>query len=89
MRIKNFKVHTIKIILDSSVSTSIVCKDVLHKRQGFLKDSRWSTKEATFNTTLSTGLKLHLLELKYMAEIYAKCYLQDKLLSYNLILGRY
>ena len=42
----------------------------------------------TFNTTFVTELRLQLPELHHTAEIYAKCYLNDKLLNYDLILGR-
>ena len=34
---KNYKVFTIKILLDSGASTSIICKDVLHERRRILK----------------------------------------------------
>ena len=36
---KNFKVHTIKILLDIGASASIVCKDVLYKRHKILSHS--------------------------------------------------
>ena len=42
----------------------------------------------TFNTTFVTESKLKLLKLNYSAEIYAKCHLTNKLLNYDLILGR-
>ena len=37
---RNFKAHTIKILLDSGVSASIVHKDVLYKRHKILKDKK-------------------------------------------------
>ena len=47
------KVGTIKILLDSGASASIVCKVVLHKRHKILKDkkNKWFTMEGAFNTT--------------------------------------
>ena len=42
----------------------------------------------TFNTTFVTEIILKLSELNHSAEIYAKCHLTDKLLNYDLILGR-
>ena len=87
---KNSKVCTIKILLDSYASASIVCKDVVHRNHKILKDekNKWSTMKGTFNTTYTTELTFKLLELNPHAEIYVKCHLTDKLLNYNLILGR-
>ena len=50
---KNSKVRTIKILLDSGASASIVRKDVLHVRHKILKDkkNKWSTMAGTYNTT--------------------------------------
>ena len=42
----------------------------------------------TFNTTFITELILKLSILNHSAEIYEKCHLTNKLLNYNLILGR-
>ena len=42
----------------------------------------------TFNTTFVTEIILKFLELNQSAEIYAKCHFADKLLNYDLILGR-
>ena len=42
----------------------------------------------TFNTTFVTEMILKLPGLSHSAEIYAKCHLTDKLLNYDLILGR-
>ena len=41
-----------------------------------------------FNTAFVTEIILKLSELNHSAEIYTKCHLTDKLLNYNLILGR-
>ena len=50
---RNFKVPTIKILLNSSVSSSIVRKDVWYKRHKILKNKKikWLTMAGTFNTT--------------------------------------
>ena len=40
-----------------------------------------------FNTTSVTELKLKLPDLNYIADIYTKYHLTNKLLNYNLILG--
>ena len=58
------KVHTIKILLDSSASASIVQKDVLHECHEILKDkqNKWSTMVGTFNTTFVTEIILKLPE---------------------------
>ena len=42
----------------------------------------------TFNTTSVTEMILKLPELKHSAVVYAKCHSTDKLLNYDLILGR-
>ena len=86
----NSKVCTIKILLDSSASASIVSKDVLYKGHRILKDkkNKWSTMAATFNTTFVTEIKSKHLELNHSAEIYLKCHLTNKLLNHNLILCR-
>ena len=42
----------------------------------------------TFNTNSVTEIILKLPELNHSSEIYAKCYLTDKLLNYHVILGR-
>ena len=51
---RNSKVPTIKILLDSGASVSIVRKDLLHERHNILidKKNKWSTMAATFNTTV-------------------------------------
>ena len=90
------KVHTIKILLDSSSSASTICKDVLYKQHKILEDkkNKWSTMVGTFNTTFVTEIILKLSELNHSAEIYAKCRLMDKcqltdiLLNYDLILSK-
>ena len=76
--------------MDSGASASIVRKDVLHVRHKILKDkkNKWSTMAGTFNTSFVTEMILKLPELNHSAEIYAKCHLTDKLLNYDLILGR-
>ena len=86
----NSKVLTIKILLDSAASASIVRKDVLYVRLKIHKDkkNKWSTMAGAFNITFVTGIILILTKLNHSAEIYAKCHLTDKLLNYNLILGR-
>ena len=77
---KNSKVRTIKILLDSGASASIVCKDVLYERHRIHKDTKnkWSTMAGTFNTTFVTEIILKLKELNHSAESYTKCHLTDK-----------
>ena len=77
---KNSKVHTVKILLDSGTSTSIVRKDVLHERHKIHKDERniWSNMARTFNTNFVAEIILKLSELNHSTEIYAKCHLTDK-----------
>ena len=60
---KNSKVHTIKILLDTSDNASIIRKDALHKPHQILKDkkNKWSTMAGTFNTTFITEIILKLL----------------------------
>ena len=43
---------------------------------------------ATFNTSFVREMILKLSELIHTAKINTKCHLTDKLLNYNLILGR-
>ena len=54
---KNFKVHTIKIL-------------VLYKRHRIFKEKKkkWSTMAGTFNTTPVTEIILKLLEIKSLRE---------------------
>ena len=84
------KACIIKILLDSGASASIVQKDVLHKHLRFLKDkkNKWSIMAWTFNTTFVTELKLKLPEINHTLEIYVNYHWTNKLLSYDLILGR-
>ena len=42
----------------------------------------------TFDTTFETEIILKLPELNHSAEVYAKCHLTDKILNWDLILGR-
>ena len=86
---KNSKARTIKMLVDSGASASIIRKDVLYERHKILKDkkNKWSTMVGTFNTTFVTN-HIKLLELNHSTEIYAKYQLTDKLLNYNLILCR-
>ena len=42
----------------------------------------------TFNTTFVTEMKLKFPELHHSAKIYAKCHFINKLLNYDLFLGR-
>ena len=87
---KNSKVHTIKILLESEASASIVRKDMLYERHKTLRDkkNKWSSIAGTFNTTFVTEIILKLPKLNHSAEINMKCNLTDKLLNYDLILGR-
>ena len=80
---KNSKVCTIKLLLDSSASASIVCKDVIYKRHRILKDeeNKCSTIAGTFNTTFVIKLNLKLPESN------AKCHFTDMLLNHKLILS--
>ena len=81
---KNSKVRTIKILLDSGASASIVCIDVLYEGQKILKDkkSKWSNMAGTFDTTFVTQIILKIQELNHPTKFYAKCHLTDK----NLIM---
>ena len=53
---KNSKVHTIKILLDSGASASIVHKDLLHIQHRKDKKNIWSTMAGTFNNTFVTEI---------------------------------
>ena len=87
---KNHKVHTTKILLDSVASSLIVRKVVLEEHHRILKDkmNKWLIMAWTFNTIFVTEVNLKHLELNHYAGIYAKCNLTNKLLNYDLILGR-
>ena len=86
----NSKVCTIKILLESGANVSIVRLDELDKRHRSLeqKKNKWSTIAGTLNTAFVIEIILKLPELNHSAEIYAKCCLTNKILNYNLILGR-
>ena len=68
----------------------IVHKGFFHKSLRILKDknNKCSTIAGTFNTTSIMELNLKLLELNHFVDVYVKCCLTDKLLNYNLFLGR-
>ena len=55
---KNSIVQTIKILLDSGASASIVHRDVLYECHRLLKDkkNKWSTMAGTFITTFVTEI---------------------------------
>ena len=86
---KNSKVFTIKILLDSGASTSMVRKNKLYECHKKLKNkkNKWSTIAGTVKSTLVTEIILKLKELNNSAKIYAKCHLTNKILNYDLILG--
>ena len=65
-------------LLDSDASASIVHEDVLYKHHGTHKDKRINGQLWQYfcNT------------LNHFVQIYAKYHLTNKLLNYNLILGR-
>ena len=58
------KVRTIKILLDSGASASIILKDVLYERHKILKEkkNKWSTMVGTFNSSFETKIILKLPE---------------------------
>ena len=87
---RNSKVCAVKILLDSGANASIVRKDVLHELNKILKDkkNKLSTMAETSNTAFVMELRLKLMELHHSAIIYAICHLVNKLLNYNLILGK-
>ena len=72
----NSKIQTIKILLDSGASASIVRKNLSYERNRILKDTKnkWITMAGTFNTTF-----VKEIILKLSSEIYTKCYLTNKL----------
>ena len=59
----------------------IVHKDVLYQLHRILP-------AGTFNTTFVKEIILKLPQLNHSTEVNAKCRLMDKLLNYDLILGR-
>ena len=71
---KNSKVCTIKILLDSGASASIVCKDVLSKRHKIHKNkrSKWSNMAGMFNTSYMINLEQKLSKLNHTVEINVK-----------------
>ena len=84
---KNSELRTIKILLDSSVSASIVCKGAFNKRHKIL-DEKKNKRSGTFNMTFVTEIILKLPDFNHSEDIYAEYHLTDKLLNYDLILGR-
>ena len=82
--------HLIKILLDSHASASIVHIDILNHHHRILPDMKneRSTMAGAFNTTLVTKITLKLLELNPSTNIYVKSHLTNKVLNYNVILGR-
>ena len=50
--------------------------------------NKWSTIAGTCYTTIVTKIISNLPELNHSTDIYAKCYLTNKLSNYDLILSR-
>ena len=69
---RNSKVYTIKSLLDSGASASIVRKDVLYERLKILKDknNKWSTMAGIFYSTFVTEIILKLPEFNHFVDIY-------------------
>ena len=74
MRIKNYKVRTINILLDIGASASIVHKDVLYERHKIFKDkkNKWSTMAGAFNITFITEIILKLPEFNHPAKKFTR-----------------
>ena len=72
---KYSKVRATKILLDSVVNTSIICKDELNECHSILKQKK--TKKLTmagiFNTNSSMELILNLPKINHAKNINAKC----------------
>ena len=77
-----------KMSSDESCVTCLNNSDKMAKPITNYLDLFINTTAGTFNTTFATETILKLPELNHSAEIYAICHLTDKLLNYNLILGR-
>ena len=77
---------TIKILLDSSTNALIIRKTCCTSNTKFLKIKRINGKlwQGPSHTTFVTEITLKLLELYHST----KCYLTDKLINYDFILGR-
>ena len=86
-RVENMEPKDEKKIV-SNCQETIIRKDVLYERPLKDKKIKWLTMAVTFNTTFVTEIILKLSELNHSADVYAKCHLTNKLLNYDLILGR-
>ena len=77
-------------MFNSGASALIGRKYILYERHKNIKDemNKWSTIAGTFYTTIVIKIISKLPKLNHSIEVYAKCYLTNKLLNYDLILSR-
>ena len=83
--------ETVKILLDSGASASIVNHSYVHKNNFSTKSTtqQWSTMAGTFNTCRVASVNLILPELNSTAEIKINCHVSKQKSNYNLIVGSY
>jgi transposase InsO family protein len=84
------KEKTVKILLDSGASASIVHHSYVAKND-FVKNNtkqEWATMAGTFKTTRVANVKLRLPELNPTAVLNVHCHVTKQESNYDIILGR-
>ena len=84
------KEKTVKILLDSGASASIVHHSYVAKN-AFVKNQtkqEWATMAGTFKTTRVANVKLRLPELNPTAVLNVQCHVTKQESNYDIILGR-
>ena len=81
---------TVKVLLDSGASHTIVSKHCVRKlRRKKVSEAAWSTAAGTFSTNSKTVLNFQLPELAPSAEITTSAYVYEgKMHDYDIIVGR-
>ena len=86
----NYKNQSVKILLDSGASASIISDSYVTKND-YVKNktsSNWTTMAGTFETNRVATVILKLPELNHTAEISEKFHVTKKKFNYDVIIGR-
>ena len=82
--------RTVKILLDSRASASIIRHSYVRKNKLATKNvtNQWTTMAGTFNTNQIVNINLKLPELNSTAEIKVECHVTKNESNYDIIIGR-
>ena len=86
----NYENQSVKILLDSGASASIISNSYVAKND-YVKNktsSNWATMAGTFKTNRVATVSLKLPELNHTAEISEKFHVTEEKFNYDVIIGR-